>query len=150
MNGVIVQTVRESRNMFGTAPKVSNKYILDIHQGIATRQRTMKSAENQLTIMLLLVTLLFSVLLIPTYIRFIYLTLVKSDTPEKYARAMLLFQLTYKLYATNNGVNFFLYCISGHKFRNDLKEILCCAGNLSQTMKSKSESLSAITCSRTQ
>ena len=46
MNGVIVQTVRESRNMFGTAPKVSNKYILDIHQGIATRQRTMKSAEN--------------------------------------------------------------------------------------------------------
>ena len=33
----------------------------------------MKSAENQLTIMLLLVTLLFSILLIPTYIRFIYL-----------------------------------------------------------------------------
>ena len=25
-----------------------------------------------------------------------------------------------------SGVNFFLYCVSGKKFRNDVKDILCC------------------------
>ena len=75
--------------------------------------------------MLLLVTLLFLILLIPTYTRFIYLTFVELDTPTKYATSMLYFQITYKSYTTNNGINFFLYCISGQKFRNDLKEILC-------------------------
>ena len=97
-------------------------------QGQETRQRTMKSAENQLTIMLLLVTMLFLILLLPTYIRFIYLTFVERDTPAKYASSMLFFQITFKLYTTNNGINFFLYCISGKKFRNDLKEILCSVG----------------------
>ena len=75
--------------------------------------------------MLLLVTMLFLILLIPTYIRFIYLTFVERDTPSKYASSMLFFQVTYKLYTTNNGINFFLYCLSGQKFRNDLKEIIC-------------------------
>ena len=86
----------------------------------------MKSAENQLTIMLLLVTTLVLILLIPTYIRFIFITFFEPDTPEKHGIAMLVFQISHKLYHTNFGINFFLYCISGQKFRNDLKEILCC------------------------
>ena len=126
MNYVIVHAVSKSRKMFrGTTSSDKNNDIRT-NQGTNTRPRTMKSAENQLTIMLLLVTLLFSILLIPTYIRFIYLTFVKSDTPLKYARSMLIFQVTYKLYVTNSGVNFFLYCISGRKFRSDLKAIICC------------------------
>ena len=137
MNCVIVHTVRKSREMF------TNR---DTNQGMDSRQKTMKSADNQLTIMLLLVTLLFSILLIPTYIRFIYLTFVTSDTPAKFARSVLLFQITYKLYVTNNGINFFLYCISGRKFRNDLKEILCCGRKSSHTTtETKSMSQTDIT-----
>ena len=49
-----------------------------------TRQRNMKSAENQLTIMLLLVTMLFLILFFPAYIRFIYSTFVGRETPSKY------------------------------------------------------------------
>ena len=116
MNYVIVKTVRNSRKMFR-----SN----DIDTGLKTRQRTMKTAENQVTIMLLLVTTLFFVLLFPTYFRFIYLSFAERDSPLGYARAVLIFQVSFKLYATNSGINFFLYCISGQKFRNDLKEILC-------------------------
>ena len=143
MNSIIVQTVRKSRTLFkGTATRKEND--LNTNQETDTRQRTMKSAESQLTIMLLLVTLLFSILLIPTYIRFIYLALVKNDTPFKSAVSILMFQVTYKLYASNSGVNFFLYCISGRKFRNDLKEIICCARKSShtrmETTKPKSES----------
>ena len=67
--------------------------ISDTNKGIDVRQRTMKSAENQLTIMLLLVTILFLILLIPTYIRFIYLTFVERDTPTKYATVQCCFSM---------------------------------------------------------
>ena len=121
LNYVIVKTVRTSRQLFRRD---------DIYTGMETRRKTMKSAENQLTIMLLLVTTLFFILLCPTYFRFIYLLFANRDTPLAYAISMIFFQVTYKLYASNGAINFFLYCISGKKFRNDLKEILCCCCNL--------------------
>ena len=50
MNYVIVKTVRNSRKMFRS----------DVGNAVAeTREKTMKSVENQLTTMLLLVTTLF-------------------------------------------------------------------------------------------
>ena len=116
MNSVIVKTVRSSRKMFRAN---------DTNTAMVTRQRIMKSAENQVTIMLLLVTTLFFILIFPTYFRFIYLLVAKRDTPLQYAISMLIYQTSYKLYSTNSGINFFLYCISGQKFRNDLKEIVC-------------------------
>ena len=119
MNFVIVKTVRNSHRMFGND---------DATTGMETRQKTMKSAENQVTIMLLLVTTLFLILLCPTYFRFIYLVFARRDTPFEYAKSLLIFQITSRLYMTNSGINFFLYCTSGQKFRNDLKAILCCFG----------------------
>ena len=135
MNYVIVKTVRKSREMFkGNVEKVGKENIPDKNKGMDTRQRIMKSAENQLTTMLLLVTILFLILLIPTYIRYIYLIFVVVDTPSKFASSMLFFQVTYKLFTTNNAINFFLYCVSGQKFRNDLKEILWgCGSNVRAT-----------------
>ena len=124
MNFVIVITVRNSRKMFRST--ITTIADAQKEQGMETKRRKMKSAENQLTIMLLLVTMLFLILLFPTYIRCIYLNFVKRDTPSKYASSMLFFQITYKLYTTNNGINFLLYCISGEKLRNDLKAMLCC------------------------
>ena len=126
MNYVIVQNVRMSRKLF-KANNIPVSVAKD--QQMDTRQRTMKGAEIQLTIMLLLVTTLFLILLCPTHVRYIYLSFAKRDTPLNYANSLLIFQLTSKLYATNSGINFFLYCISGQKFRNDLKGILCCVCN---------------------
>ena len=117
MNYAIVKTVRNSRKMFSSDKQST---------GTETRQKSMKSAENQLTTMLLLVTTLFLILVLTTYIRFIYAAFITSDTPSKLASSMLIFEISYKLYVTNSGINFFLYCVSGKKFRNDLKEILCC------------------------
>ena len=90
------------------------------------RQKTMKSTENQVTIMLLLVTTLFLVLMLPAYVRCVYTQFRKVSTPAKYAGFVFFSQISQKLYYTNNAINFFLYCISGKKFRNDLKEILHC------------------------
>ena len=117
MNFVIVKTVRKSRKSFGDNDRTT---------GMDSRQKAMKNAENQLTIMLLLVTALFLILLCPTYVRFIYLAFADPSTPLEYANQILIFQITIRLYMTNSAINFFLYCISGKKFRNDLKEILCC------------------------
>ena len=121
MNYIIMKTVRNSRKLFKEN---------DTNTGMEARQKTMKSAEKQVTIMLLLVTTLFLILLCPTYVRFIYLVFAKRDTPFEYASSMLFFQVTYKLYSSNSRLNFFFYCISGQKFRNDLKQILllCCCG----------------------
>ena len=130
MNYIIVNTVRNSRKLFRSS---------DTNTGMEKREVTMKSVENQ-SIMLLLVTTLFFILLCPTYFRFIYLVFVKRDTPSKHAKSMLIFQITSKLYTTNSGINFLLYCISGQKFRNDLKEILYCSTSRSSSSKHKSQS----------
>ena len=119
MNYLIIQAVRGSRKMFREHIERGQGQV-NINPG---RQ---KNTETQLTTMLLLVTSLFLILMIPTYIRFLYTTFVTRDTPTKYANLMFFYHLSHKLYHTNNGINFFLYCISGQKFRNDLKEILCC------------------------
>ena len=124
MNYVIVQTIKNSGKMFGSTSK--SQHVSDNNKGMETRQRKMKSAENQLTIMLLLVTILYLVLQIPSYIRNIYTQFVKQDTSAKYANYTLILLLTYALSITSNGINFFLYCISGKKFRNDFVEILSC------------------------
>ena len=134
MNYVIVVSVRNSRRMF-----TGNIGITDID----AREKSMKSAENQLTTMLLLVTTLFLILLLPTYIRFIYTAFMISDTPNKFATSLLIFEISYKLYVTNSGINFFLYCVSGKKFRKDLKEIVCCVrivGSSSQESHSRANS----------
>ena len=125
MNFIIIKKVRESRKMFRNQ-KGKGQGQNDTSQ---RRQKSMKSTENQLTIMLLLVTTLFLILMIPTYIRFLYTTFVSRDTPTNYANLIFFYHLSHKLYHTNNGINFFLYCISGQKFRNDLIEILCCGRN---------------------
>ena len=132
MNFIIMKTVRNSRKMFRAD---------DTNTGMETRQRTMKSAENQVTIMLLLVTTLFFILIFPTYFRFIYLLVAKRDTPVQYANSMIIYQISYKLYATNSRINFFLYCISGQKFRNDLKEILCCFNTSHPSRAKRKDSL---------
>ena len=138
MNYVIVQKVRSSRKMFG------GKENVEVGQGqspmdvASRRQNKMKNTEKQLTIMLLMVTMLFMILMIPTYIRFIYTNFAPRDTPANYASMMFFYQISNKLYMTNIDINFFLYCISGQKFRNDLKEILCCGrGSDAPVMTSK-------------
>ena len=125
MNYVILKKVRQSRNIFST----NNSQKEGQGQGNANqrRQKAMKNTENLLTVMLLLVTALFLILMIPTYIRSLYTAFVDRDSPERYARLIFFYHLTNKLYHTNNGINFFLYCTSGQKFRGDLKDLLHCS-----------------------
>ena len=143
MNYVIVKVVRDSRKLFDSNDAYTGQ---GIDQGMEARQKTMKNAENQLTIMLLLVTTLFLILLCPTYFRFIYLVFPKRDTPLDYAKSVLIHIITAELYITNSGINFFLYCLSGKKFRDDLKETMsCCCISHSSHSRRKQPLLSHVT-----
>ena len=100
--------------------------------------------------MLLLVTILYLVLQIPTYIRNIYVQFVTPDTPSKYVSSILSLMITYALFITSNGINFFLYCISGQKFRQDLREMLCRSSTNAMKGQNESQSHQVFTLSASQ
>ena len=90
-----------------------------------TQQDKNKSTEMQLTVMLILVSTLFVILLLPFEIREIYYSYVsKVETPKQYAVFLFIFDVTYELYNLNYGINFFLYFLSGTRFRRDLLTLL--------------------------
>ena len=141
------KTVAKCLDQLSKCENVSHN--TDNKKGMETRHRKMKSAENQLSIMLLLVTILYLFLQIPPSIRNIYVKFLKQDTPAKFARSILTQMLSYALYITSSGVNFFLYCISGNKFRKDLKEMLFCEGKtFLKFRESKSERVFTLSVSQ--
>ena len=143
MNYVIIKKVRSSRKMFRDNKIQGHQRGQGQNNAMCTkREENMKNNEKQITTMLLLVTTLFLILMFPTNIRFVYSNFVARDTPTKYANLMFFYHLSYTLYITNNGINFFLYCISGRKFQNDLKELLSCgrrAGECNNTSRNIDE-----------
>ncbi len=114
-----------------------------------TEIRTTKSksnSERQITIMLILVSVMFVVLLLPFEIRDnYYLYAGKPTNPKDFATFVFLFLFTFELFNLNYGINFFLYLISGTKFRRDLMSLFCRKGfdrSLSQSESSQSGSIS--------
>ena len=80
------------------------------------------SHDNQLACILLLVSFTYLFLTLPQYVRYTVYTFVDySKTTETYNVYFLLYHLTNKLYYTNSAVNFILYCMSGKRFRRDVK-----------------------------
>ena len=112
MNGFIISAVR------GRKKFIQNMADGDKSSAEAKHQR---STERQITIMLLLVSFLYLVLIGPGFIHFLHWLVIPPDRdPLTHANFVLSYNICQKLFFTNNSINFFLYCISGRKFRNDL------------------------------
>ena len=58
-----------------------------------------------------------------------YINFVNGNTPYFYAGYHLFYQVGEKTLYTNHGINFFLYVISGQKFRTDLLTLFKCSRN---------------------
>ena len=82
-----------------------------------------KHPEKQIITMLLLVTFVFLALNIPVRCAVFYANFSSGDTPYYYAGLNLLYQVGTNSYYSNHGLNFFLYVISGQKFRTDLRNL---------------------------
>ena len=76
-------------------------------------------------LLLLLATFGFLVLMTPTYGMSFYTVLFEdvAGSPKLYAGFLLFQSIGQKTYYTNFGINFYLYVISGHKFRSDLRKL---------------------------
>ena len=114
MNGVIIHTLRQRSN-------------LNIGQGHSEgNARKDKHPERQIYTMLLLVTFGFLILTTPAKSLVFYMNSYSSNTPYYYAGLYLFYQIGEKTFYTNHGINFFLYVMSGQKFRHDLVILFKC------------------------
>ena len=119
MNGFIISAVLDRRKLI--------KRMGDDDKPSSSEAKHQRSTERQITIMLLLVSFLYLILIGPGFIHFLYWLVVPPERdPFTYANFTLSYNICQKLFFTNNSINFFLYCISGPKFRNDLLSLFRC------------------------
>ena len=86
-----------------------------------------KNSDKQVYAILLLVTFGFLILTTPGYLFFLFIMVVDfSTSPKLFAGYYLFYNAAHKLHFTNHGINFFLYVISGTKFREDLAQLFKC------------------------
>ena len=132
MNSVIIKTLyQRSRSNLTETVKIrkegqSQDQLQGQSQGQESQGQTnqMKSIERQIYTMLLLVTFSFLILSTPSYAMMLYSNFVDHfQSPYHYAAYILFVQVGDKAASTNFGINFFLYVLSGKKFRRDLLDL---------------------------
>ena len=96
--------------------------------GMESASRKGQGQQTQITSMLILVSLAFLVLVSPIGI----VLMVKRTglawtftTTRGRAVDALLRMFTDNMMYTNHGVNFIFYCVSGRRFRDELKRVVC-------------------------
>ena len=118
MNSVIIHTLRKRTNL--KLIETEGEDQTENH----TENLKMKQSEKQIFTMLFLVTFAFLILNIPTRALIFYLNFSSGgDTAFYYAGFHLFYEVGDKSSVTNHGINFFLYAMSGQKFRTDLKNL---------------------------
>lgn len=92
-----------------------------------TNEQRLKTSDKQIFAILLLVTFSFLILSTPDYLIFLFNMVIDfNQSPEYKAQYYLFYSAAQKLWYVNHGINFFLYILSGTKFRNDFKGIFGC------------------------
>ena len=118
MNSVIIYTIRK---------RSQSNITMSEGQGQGEGQSSKsKHYERQIYVMLLLVTFGFLILVTPVYVMLFYINFFQGSSPYFFAGYHLFYQVGEKTMYTNHGINFFLYVISGQKFRADLIKLFSC------------------------
>ena len=115
MNSFIIHTIRNRGTLIHSANNQGQGQIKG------------QTSERQIYIILLLVTFAFLILTTPGYVFLTYVLFYNyTKSAHSFAVYYLLYHIAHKLYNTNCGINFFLYVISGRKFRTDLLRLFGC------------------------
>ena len=119
MNSFIIHALRKrSKSLLASQKQDSSQ---EFNDGQSSKMTT---SEKQIIIMLLFVTFGFLILMTPSYGVLLYVTFVDfTKSPKLYVQYLLFFSIGEKTFYTNFGINFYLYVISGHKFRSDLVQL---------------------------
>ena len=87
----------------------------------------LKNSERQMFVILLFVNFSFLIFTIPPYSLLLYINFVDyQKSPALLAGFYLFHSIGQKAYYTNYGINFYLYIISGKKFRSDVANLFKC------------------------
>ena len=90
-----------------------------------TNSSTNQKVQKQLIIMLLIISSTYLILTVPFEAREIYSYYISyGNSPEDFAFNFFILNVTRHLIILNSGINFFLYLLSGRKFKNDLQILL--------------------------
>ena len=100
----------------------------------ARRDHSRGDPGTKLTVMLLTVSFTFLVTTLPVNISLIITTLANTYSSDHHqmARFTLARTVTEMLMYVNHSINFFLYCATGQKFRQQVMWIMCKKGPLGQ------------------
>ena len=115
MNSIIIYTLRKRSKL--NIPESQG-------QGQSEGQTLkIKHSEKQIFTMLLLVTFTYLILNISMRALNFYGNFYTGNTPSYYAGFHLTYQIGVQTFYTNHAINFFLYVLSGRKFRTDLMNL---------------------------
>ena len=93
-------------------------------QSVRRSRNDLSSQDRNLISTLLIVSFTFLMLNVPPVARSVTSYVIPTErTPRNRAFDSLIFHITNKLYFVNNACNFFLYCLSGSKFRRDFVKL---------------------------
>ena len=135
MNSVIIHTLR-TRSLLKFPNNDTQVQGWSQSQGQGQNQKSKsKSTETQIYLILLLVAFSFFILITPLYAFNLYVQFVDfTKSPKAFAEFYIFFQIMHTMYFTNNAINFFLYVISGQKFRSDLINLFKCSYRVPKEM----------------
>ena len=145
MNSVIIHTLCQ-RSKLGLLRSTSEG------QGQSENQK-IKHSEKQIYTTLLFLTFGFLLLNTPVCVWLLLINLYKGKyTPQFQAVVHLSSQIGEKTFYTNNAINFFLYVMSGQKFRTDLTKLFGFGKKQrklrNQALASISDELTGTTCTQ--
>ena len=113
MNSIIIHTLRKRSRL-----NISG-------QGqIEGQTLKIKQSEKQIFTMLLLVTFTYLILTFSMRALNFYRNFYTGNTPSYYAGFHLFYNIGIQSFYTNHAINFFLYVLSGQKFRTDLMSLV--------------------------
>ena len=122
MNSVIIHTLRNRPTI---RPRSDQGQVQGQNE---SHQSKLRSSERNVFITLLLVTFAFLILSTPSYVFLFLMIDTTQRTPFSTAIFHLFLQVAGNMHYTNSGINFFLYVLSGRKFRADLLKLFKCNG----------------------
>ena len=122
LNGLIVQKViisRCSRRFLSGCSERSN--------GSSKSSRSSSESSARVTIMLLTISFTFLICTLPMNVTMIHRAYLGFDasTLEEVARYRLARTVSELLMYTNHSINFYLYLLTGNKFRQQLFSMIC-------------------------
>lgn len=126
-NSVLVRKVSES---------VRNARVT-LAQGQSDQLRSREKKASSLTVTLVAISLAFFLLSTPLSLLFIiapYTSLDITVNPLGVAVLNFMYVLLNLFWYINSALNFYLYCLTGTKFRNDFRLLLCCRNEQSSVL----------------